>query len=248
MKTEKIDLPKLRNDEHFQFNTEFRDAILRFGADTLKIGVQFEPWLLLYAQEDESLKKIMKSAITAEIQEADQRRDQLFGGMVDASKAALRHFRPEVQQAARRIKIVLDTYGNLARKPLNEQTSGVYNILQDLNGRYAADASTTGLKEWMDELQAANEAFDRLMKDRYEESALKTDLVLKQVRQQADEQYRLIIERINALVTVEGDANYAEFIRYLNIIIAKYTTIVAQRAGKAAGRKKRDGEQSPAEE
>jgi len=61
----------------------------------------------------------------------------------------------------------------------------------------------------------------------------KNDLVLKQVRQQADGQYRLIIERINALVTVEGAGAYTEFIRYLNIIIAKYTAIVAQRAGKA---------------
>ena len=238
MKTEKFDLPKLRNDEHFQFITEFRDAVLRFGADTLKISVQFEPWLLLYAQEDKALKKIMKSAITADIQAADQRRDQLFGGMVDANRAALRHFRPEVQEAARRVKIVLYTYGNLARKPLNEQTSGVYNLLQDLNGKYAADAITAGLKEWMDELQAANEAFDRLMKDRYEESALKTDLVLKQVRQQADEHYRIIIERINALVTVEGAEGYAEFIRYHNTIITKYATTVAQRAGKAASRRR----------
>ena len=233
MKTEKFDLPKLRNDEHFQFITEFRDAVLRFGADTLKISVQFEPWLLLYAQEDKALKKIMKSAITADIQEADRRRDQLFRGMVDANNAALRHFRPEVQEAARRLKIVFDTYGNLAKKPLNEQTSAVYNLLQDLNGTYAADATTAGLKEWMDELQAASEAFDRLIKDRYEESALKTDLVLKQVRQQVDGQYRLIIERINALVTIEGAEAYTEFIRYLNTIIARYTTTVAQRAGKA---------------
>ena len=233
MKADKFDSTKLRNDEHFQFNTEFRDAVLRFGAEELKISVQFEPWLLLYAQEDEALKKITKSAITADIQEADRRRDQLFRGMVDTGNAALNHFRTEVQDAARRLKIVFDTYGNLAKKPLNEQTSAVYNLLQDLNGAYAADAATAGIKEWADELQAANEAFDRLIKDRYEESALKTDLVLKQVRQQVDGQYRLIIERINALVTIEGAEAYTEFIRYLNTIIARYTTTVAQRAGKA---------------
>jgi len=233
MKVEKLNSVNLRNDEHFQFVTEFRDAVNRFGVAALKCETLFDGFLALYAQEDEALKKIMKSAITAEIQQADKYRDKIFRGMVDASKSALNHFRPDVQAAARRLKIVFDTYGNLAQKPLNEQTSGVYNILQDLNGKYAADARTAGLTDWVRELEAANEAFAQLVKDRYEESAMKTDLVLKQVRAKVDEQYRAITARIEALTVVEGDANYSEFVRYLNVIIAKYAAAMAQRAGKA---------------
>ena len=237
MKIDKLNLINLRNDEHFQYNTEFRDAVIKFGAASLGIEPQFDIYLPIYEQEDLALKKIMKSAITGEMQTADQRRDQLFRGMCDANKAALNHFRTEVQQAARRIKILLDTYGNLAAKPLNEQTSGVYNLLQDLRGKYANDAAETGLVEWMDELQAANEAFGNLAKDRYEETAMRTDLVLKDVRAQADAAYRTITERIDALVVVEGPQTYSEFIKYLNAIIAKYTATLAQRAGRAAAKK-----------
>ena len=232
MKIKTIDLYNLRNDEHFQFNAEFRDAVNRFGASSLKIETQFEVFVTLYAQEDEALKKIMKSAITAEIHAADKLRDQLFRGMVDANKAALNHFSNDVREAAKRLKIVFDTYGNLAQKPLNEQTSGVYNILQDLNGKYAGDSANTGLTDWMNELQTANETLAGLMKDRYEESAMKTDLVLKQVRTQIDAQYRLIIERIEAFVVVEGAGNYSEFIKYWNVVIEKYLTIMAQRMGR----------------
>ena len=237
MKIEKLNLVNLRNDEHFQFNTEFRDAVIKFGAAILGIEPQFDIFLPIYEQEDQALKKIMKSAITAEIQTADQRRDQLFRGMTDANKAALNHFRTEVQQAARRIKILLDTYGNLAQKPLNEQTSGVYNLLQDMREKYANDTATAGLNEWMDELQAANEAFGNLMKDRYEETAMRTDLVLKEVRAQVDAAYRTITERINALVVVEGEQAYSEFIKYCNTIIAKYAATLAQRAGRTAAKK-----------
>ena len=233
MKIKKIDTSRLRNDEHFQFSTEFRDAVVRFGAAALKIEAQFAAYLPLYNQEDEALKKIMKSAITAEIQAADRYRDNIFRGMVDANKSALNHFRPEVQAAAKRLKIVFDTYGNLAQKPLNEQTSGVYNLLQDLDGKYAADAEMVQLNDWMAELQAANEAFDRLMKDRYEESAMKTDLVLKEVRLQVDAACRTITERIEALVVVEGAAAYSDFIRYMNTVIDKYAAILARRTKKS---------------
>jgi len=234
MKTKFIHLVALRNDAHFQFHTEFKDLVTKFGADALKVKTQFAAYLPLYHAEDEALKKVMKSAITAEIQVADKHRDLLFRGMVDANKSALNHFNPQVVEAAKRLKILFDTYGNLAQKTLNEETSGIYNLLQDLSGKYAADAAATMLTDWTAELGAANDAFGKLMKDRYEETALRTDLVLKECRQKADEAYRTITERINALVLVEGEAAYSDFIRNLNAVVDKYLALLAQRQGKSS--------------
>jgi len=233
MKSENIALSQTRNDEHFQFHTEFRTLVNRHGAISLKIGPQFEVYLPLYDREDEALKKIMKSAITADIQEMDKRRDVVFRGMIDANKSALNHFHTEVQEAARRLKIVFDTYGNLARKPLNEETSGIYNLLQDLNGKYAADVAKVGIADWVAELETLNNAFAALMRDRFEESAMRTDIVLKQARIKLDEAYRTITERINALVIVDGAEPYTDFIKFLNAVIAKYTAALAKRTGKS---------------
>jgi len=232
MKINSIQTGSFTNDEHFQFNTEFLDTVNRFGASQLKIETDFGIYLPLYGQEDTVLKKIIKSAFTAEIEEADKRRDTLFSGMVATSNAALNHFNADTRKAAARLKILFDTYGNLARKPLNQQTSGVYNLMQELNGAYAADARQVAIVDWAAELEAANVAFDRLVKDRFEESAAKTDLVLREVRREVDAAYRAIITRIGALVIVEGADAYAEFIRYWNTVIAKYAAIVAQRAGR----------------
>jgi ElaB/YqjD/DUF883 family membrane-anchored ribosome-binding protein len=232
MKIESISLIRLRNDEHFQLVTELRKLITKHGAEALKIEALFSAFLPLYGAEDEALKKVVKSALTAEIQEKDKRRDHLFRGMVDANKSALNHFRPEVQKAATRLKIVLDTYGNVVEKPLSEETSALYNLLQDIRNKYAQDAATVGLTEWVEELDAVNEAFGQLLDDRYEETSTRCDLVLKQCRHEVDEVYRAIVERINALAVVEGAAAYEGFIRNLNAIIDKCAAMLAHRHGK----------------
>ena len=233
-----IILSILRNDEHFQFHSEIRDLILKIGAMDLNIEMDFDEYVVLYMQVDEALKKINKSAITADIQTADKRRDMLFRGMSDANKSALNHFSEDVRQAATRIQIVLDTYGNLAQKPLNEQTSGVYNILQDLNGsKYKPDAIKVKIIDWMNELHVANEAFRQLMKDRFDETTMKTDIVFREARLKLDAKYRLITERIEALALIEKAKVHTDFIRSVNTIIDKYTTIVAQRTGKKKAKK-----------
>lgn len=228
MKIESIHLYALRNDEHFQFNTEFRDLVNRFGAAALNIVPQFDTYVTLFNNEDEALKKIIKSALTADIQDADRTRDRLFRGMADACRAALNHFDPAVREAARRLKIVLDTYGNIAVKPINEETSAIYNMLQEFYGRYAADAALVGLTVWAQQLDISNRALDTLMKNRYDETALRTQLIMKQCRLLVDDAYRVIIERINALIVLQGVMPpFGDFILTLNAVIAKYAAALA---------------------
>jgi hypothetical protein len=177
---------------------------------------------LLYKQVDDSFKKINKSAFTEQIQEADKARMQVFTGLSAKCKAAQKHFDPKVQEAALHIKIVFDTYKNITKKPLNEKTSAITNILQELKGKYAKDINTIGVCEWVKELRERNNTFADLVKARFEESAGKSDVVLKEARKELDKKYRIIIERINALIIVDGTENYEKFVRTLNVVIRKY--------------------------
>ena len=232
MKIAKIKTTHLRNDEHFMFHTEFKELVSEHGAAALKIQPQFETYLTLYHAEDEGIKKINKSAITAEIQKADKARDVIWGVLVKANSAALWDFDHDVQKAAKRLKILFDTYGNIAKKPLNEQTSAAINILQDLHGEYAADVAAVGIGRWVEELQARNDALRALTKERYDETTLKTDVVLKEARAAVDEAYKSITERIGAYVLLEGVAAYEMFIRSLNTVIDKYNETLARRGSK----------------
>jgi len=213
----------MRNDAHFQFHTEFRDLVVQHNPETLKISAQFESYQPLYGRVDEALKKIVKSEFTAKIHEADKARDEIYLGIVETNTAALRHFDPDVRQAASRLKILFDTYGNVANKPLNEETSAIYNILQELKGKYTADVESVGLTLWVTELETRNGTFEGLVKERFDETAARTtDIVMKQARAQLDDVYKTIVERINALAVVEGVSTYEAFIKTLNAVITKY--------------------------
>jgi len=222
MKIEKINLLHLRNDEHFQFHTEFRDLVTSLGAAALKIKPQFDAYLSLYDTEDEALKKIVKSEFTAKIHEADKARDDIWIGIEEMVTASHRHFNASVRDAAARLKIVLDTYGNVASKSLDEETSAVYNILQDLQGKYAADVTAVGIAQWVAELKARNDALEALVKERDSEGASKTHVVMRDARKAADVAYKQICDIINVYIVLEGGASYETLVNTMNEVVARY--------------------------
>jgi hypothetical protein len=247
MKIQKIDRSRMRNDEHFQFNSEFLDLIRKHGAQNLKIETLFSAYQPAYVKEDEGIKRVSKSVFTARIHEADKARDDVYSGMAEIAAASLKHYTPAVREAAQTLKILFDTYGDISRKPLNEQTSAVYNILQELRGDYREAAQTVGITGWADELETRNNAFEALVKVRFDEAAAKTDVVVKAARAELDAVYDAIVERINAFVVIEGAAAYEQFVRTLNSVIAKYTAILNARLGRK-GRKAGDVEDEEPEE
>jgi hypothetical protein len=117
---------------------------------------------------------------------------------------------------------VFDTYGNLASKPLNEETSAINNIIQELEGTYASDVGKVGLTNWVMELKKRNEEVSGLIEERFDESAGRSTVVLKEARAALDESYRGIVERLNALVIIEGEENYEPFIKRWNAVITQY--------------------------
>jgi hypothetical protein len=233
MKIVKSKLGNLRNDAHFQFHTEFKDLIAKFGADVLKVEEQFASYLPLYKKMDAGLKKINKSVYTVQIQDADKARDEIWSGMIETNKGATKHFDAKIRDAAENLKILFDTYGNLAAKPLNEETAALNNILQELEDKYAAAVKSVGIASWVSELKTRNAALSKLVKERFDESASKSDIVVKTARTALDASYRIITERINALLIVEGDAAYENFMKAWNVIVEKYVVSV-RRTKKAA--------------
>ena len=223
MKISKFDPTHLHNDAHFQFMTEFRDLVLAQTAATLKIAPQFSGFLTLYAREDEALKKIVASAYTPKIHEADAARDETLTGMYEVNKGMCKHYTPNTRDAARRVHVALNAYKHSGSKPINEETSAIYNLVQELRTvKYATDVQTAGLTGWVDELERRNNAVETLVKGRFNESAAKTDVVLRDARRETDAAYKDICDIINVYVLLEGATAYETFIRTLNEVVKKY--------------------------
>ena len=227
-------LPVYHNSEHLKFLYDASDIMLRHYPTVLKIDALYTAFLPLIQREDEAYKKIVKSDKTELLHELDHRRDDIYNAFAGAVKQALRHFNPGMVAAAAHLKIVFDTYGNPTRKPYNAETELIRNLIQDLNGKYQPDLVATGLLDWATELDAANTAFDSLLQERFADEDQQSDLVMRDCRHAADNAYKAIVERVNALIVVEGATNYEAFVHELNGRITYYNNTIAIRKGRRA--------------
>ena len=97
-----------------------------------------------------------------------------------------------------------------------------------------ADIATIQLIDWIAELERLNNAFIALEATRNSEEANRTELRMKTVRVDVDAAYNKIIKRINALIIVNGEAPYADFVKELNARIARAQDSIALSKGQAA--------------
>lgn len=232
MKINDLSLVRLHNEEHFQFNTSFKDLVVKSTPAALKIETLFTAYLSCYAKEMEALNLVKKSAISDDLSEADAARDGIFRGMSDAIKSALNHFNADMREAANRLQILLDRYGNVSVKTFEAETGAINSLIADLNTSYTADVTKLQLAPWVSELAQRNKAFDDLKNSRYSAEATKTMLRMKDERQKVDAAYRALVERLNALIIVEGEAAYADFVNELNKRIEGFNNTIAIRKGK----------------
>jgi hypothetical protein len=235
---------KLRNAEHFQFMTEFANLVKQFGIDVMQIKKLFAAFLELLRLEDKSLVILQKSTFTEKMSEIDTVRESVFRGLVDTVNASINHFNSDVVEAGKRLKIVFDTYGNLSKKPNDEQTSGIYNLIQDLEGKFSLDVQKISATEWVAELKKRNNEYNELVRSRDTESSLKPSAKLKDIRIKIDRSYRDIISIVESLTKVSDDdtelETYQGFIAALNPVIERYRNRIAQREGVRDAKKREE--------
>jgi len=251
MDTTLIYLYSLHNEEHFQFGEDLIELITRTGVSKLKIQEQFDAFAAVHSEEDEVLEQIRKSDLTAQMDAADRARDAVFRGLADANLSALNHFRPTVADAARRVQIVLDTYGNIAKRGYAEETGAAYNLATELMQKHEEDIRLLGLDVWAEELLTRNKVVAELLRKRDTEYTGEIDVRMKDVRKQADAAYRTLTRLVEAFGLVaeaqksEDAEMYREFVRSLNKLIDRYKTILSQRRGRAAKKKPEDAKPKP---
>jgi len=234
MKINKIDTTHLRNSLHFQFHTEAKNLIQETGVPELKIETLFVEYRQRYNELDAALKKIVKSAATDKIHDADKERDAVFAGFIKTMGGLCEHYDPATRDAALKIQVVTHTYGNVAVKPLNEETSDIYNLVQDLKSdKYKDLVALVGLTQWVSKLEQQNNAFETLIKERDRENAAKNHTAVKEARQAVDESYKRIVETINALLVLNQLTGCAAFVETLNQIIHRLSVKRHRHGGKA---------------
>ncbi len=229
MNINNINLQRLRNGEHVQFHCDFISLVEQFSAEISAVHKSFKEYQAIFAVEKKSLNVVEKSVTTQHIAMADKRRDKAFKGLKTGIKTYLYHYEEDKIIAAKRLKILFDSYGNVPANPYDEATAKVTSIVRKLTSEYSADSATLGFTDWVKELDAANQQFEELKNTRYSESASKRATKMKDVRVNVDTAYYNIITSINALIVINGADLYVPFIKEMNARVESYSFVVAQR-------------------
>jgi hypothetical protein len=216
-----------RNAGHYQFQTDFNSAIIKYTPQALGIVDDYATYAPLLENEGVALVAITKSATTEEIEVGDKNRDFTFRGLADKVTNSMNHFNPEVREAAKRVKVIFDGYGNLTPKPNDEESGLISSLIADLRTKVSAEIVTLGIVDWIAELELQNNVFIALEATRNSEEASRTELRMKQVRVEVDAAYNKIVKRINALIVVNGEAPYTEFVKELNARIGRAQDSIA---------------------
>jgi hypothetical protein len=227
-----FDAHSLHNDEHNQFHVDITKTIeaqtpAKFGIEAL-----YQTYVAALVNEQAAMQVEQGSAITKTITESDAFRDQLSHGFALFAESQTFHYNPKVQEAAIRVKRILDQYGDLRNLPYNEESSAITNAVTELKTNYSADVATINGTEWLDALRDSNNEFMTHFGERANEAAARASGNVRAARQEVDAAYKAIMTRINALVTINGDADYASFIDQVNYYINYYKTVLAGRKGR----------------
>lgn len=234
---------KMRNNELLTFYTEVREVINTAGPGAEKLNIQalFAPFEAAIEAYSAAILNISKSALTEQIEAADAARDNLFVGICEVVRTGTRHFKAATQTAAKSLMPIIDAYMGAATRSIDDETSYITNFMNELSQEKNSAALTAlGLIEWIENLSSVNTDVQILTAQRTREqveAGTSTGAGMR-TRTEVDATYDTMVQMLNALCMVGGEAKYLSTFEFINARIKHYQDVLAQRQGKSEAKKK----------
>ena len=232
-----INLTRLRTEEDFGF-------LKLVLAETENLPAEETPSILTAAVNsfetafnafDAALKASATNPATASATDADVERDQSWRGINAYVKAMCSHPTDDVASAATEAKSLFDKYGDPTSLAQTEESGVLHNLLQDLEAFDSSKRTSLALDVWIADLKTKEEAFLAAAAQRTEADAARQVGIVKETRTAAESAYRSLVDTVNALAMINGDAEYATFIEHVNAVIERQKGIL--KARKTRGEK-----------
>ena len=230
-----INLTRLRTEEDFGF-------LKLVLAETENLPGEETPSILTAAVNsfetafnafDAALKASATNPATASATDADVERDQSWRGINAYVKAMCSHPTDDVASAATEAKSLFDKYGDPTSLAQTEESGVLHNLLQDLEAFDSSKRTSLALDVWITDLKTKEEAFLAAAARRTEADAARQVGIVKETRTAAESAYRSLVDTVNALAMINGDAEYATFIEHVNAVIERQKAISKARATRA---------------
>lgn len=230
-----ISLRNLRNAEYLQFISNFLAIVLRNNPTLLKILAKYDALVGINTELEALFKKIMANEKTAEILALDERRDNAINGIYYVAQGYDYHYQLPMKTAGQLIKESMGVYGaGISKLNYQAETATITSLVLDWENKapLVAALTTLNLTTWKNELKAANIAFNEKFLDRTQDYGNATPENLKSKREETNQVYFELRNRINALHLLEetSPTPYTSVINQLNALIDQYNSLLNNRA------------------
>ena len=228
-----IQLSRLRASQHLRLMIELIRLILEETSSRLGIEFLFPAFQSAVAKETVAVEVERGSSITEKIDALIISREKCFGGLNNLVENGQAHFDPTKVDAAKKLRRVMDKYENIQNKTKGEKLVDFQNLTLELQtAENAPYCLLLGVSEWVDKIQEVNAECNTQNALRTKENGERPDGNVHDARMVVDPLYNAIVERVNALAVVNGDANYQNFITQLNVVIENLKITLAQQQPK----------------
>lgn len=246
-KIKSFGISALRNEESFGFlKLVVAETDNLPSEETTPVGLTNAVAALetAYNQFDIALESAAANPDVATAAAADTARDQVWRGVNNYLTAMLAHPDEEKRTLARMFKDEFDKYGDPTNLSQTEESGVLHNLLQDLEAFDSSKRTSLALDVWINDLQTKENAFLAAAAQRTEADATRQVGIVKETRTAADAAYRSLVDTVNALALLNGDAEYATFIDHVNALIDRQKSILKARTTRA---KKEEEEEDKSE-
>ena len=234
-----IDLAHMKSGAHFLFITDTVGLATADAKVKTKVTAELTALQTALKAEDDALALSKANLLSKEIKAIDAERDKHYKALRKAITFFLNHPDAELVKAAARLEQLLKDYNINPAMQLDRETGLLLNLISDLETKSAADVTALALTPVVQAMKQANDKLREVTRARANDRAVQIVGQLKQAQHASDEAYRTLVQKVNALAVVEGEADYADFISKMNEQVKHYKQEVLPKA------KKKDGGKQP---
>lgn len=225
-------LSRLRSSQHLFLMNDF----IRLVLETPSVRAIIEPYLqdLQRAVDEETLadKVEQGSMFTEKIDQLIVLREKYYGAFHNLVDNGLNHFDEKVVEAAKLLERLLNKYSDILHKTKAEKMTDFSELIGELQSPdYVAAVFKVNAVEWVAKIEEVSLACTVHADNREKEGIARPKENVHDARRVVDPLYNAIIERINATITLNGEAAYADFVDRMNSKIEGLKNTMAQQQG-----------------
>lgn len=195
----------------------------------------------LFVLYQAALEREKKNPFTIQLAEKDSIRDAAFMGFRTLVEAASYRSKPGWNAAASKILEIIRRQGwSAAALGYKAETAAITNMISEIKSKCAAELTTIRATEWLDELEAAEKAFEAVAHQSVT-ATNGTEPTIWEIRPQLTNALKSLFSMISLLNSGTPNADLTALETALNELIVRSLSTVKAAGTRAENAKKEEG-------